>query len=77
MAPCDLLVLKYIRGRGYVGCVCDAASSPTTIKPSQLDGYVLSFDLNNPTAFTTELSFGFDHTREPAYQQLNNANLVG
>ncbi len=66
--------LEFYKGKGYVGCVCDAASSSTIKKPAELDGYILSFDPANPTALTTEVTFGFDHNREKGYAQLVEAN---
>lgn len=68
--------LEFYKGKGYVGCVCDAASSSTLKKPAELDGYILSFDPANPTALTTVVSFGFDHNREASYSQLNPSSGV-
>ncbi len=60
--------LKFHKGRGYLGVVADAASSSTVRQPTELVGYVLSFDPENPTAFTTEVTWGFNHNREPSYR---------
>ncbi|MBX3014235.1 MAG: carboxypeptidase regulatory-like domain-containing protein [Caldilineaceae bacterium] len=67
--------IKVTPERAYLGAVCDAASSSTLKQPSELIGYVLSFDPTNPTAFTEELSFGFDYAREPYYQMATGTNL--
>ncbi len=51
--------LKMYKGRGYLGVVCDAATSQSV---SNLTGYVLSFDPTNIAAgFSTEFSFGFNY----------------
>ncbi len=66
-----------IRGTlGYLGVTCDAATSATVDNPSELIGYVLSFNLANPTSFTQLLSVPFNYNREPYYQMLTNANRV-
>ncbi|MCB0120890.1 MAG: hypothetical protein KDE58_01540, partial [Caldilineaceae bacterium] len=54
--------LKIYRGRGYIGLVCDAF---VTQSIANLTGYVLSFDVENPTAFIQEVSIPFDYAREP------------
>ncbi|MBK9015409.1 MAG: hypothetical protein IPM82_15860 [Saprospiraceae bacterium] len=66
--------LELYKNKVYLGCVCDAASSSTLKKPAELDGYVVSIDPANPTTSTTVVTFGFDHNREPAYEQLVPAN---
>ncbi|MBK8562975.1 MAG: hypothetical protein IPN76_06395 [Saprospiraceae bacterium] len=66
--------LEFYKGKGYIGCVCDAATSSTLKKPAELDGYILSFNPTNPTTLTAEVSFGFDYNREASYSQLNPAS---
>ncbi|MCB9149007.1 MAG: hypothetical protein H6641_09625 [Caldilineaceae bacterium] len=66
--------LTFHNGRGYLGIVADAANSATIIRPSELKGYVLSFDPANPTAFTTEVSWGFDYNREDSYRNTSGGN---
>jgi uncharacterized repeat protein (TIGR01451 family) len=66
--------LKILDDIGYLGVVCDAATSGTRLQPSQLIAYVLSFDPANPTSFTTEVTIPMNYTREVAYQGNNNAN---
>ncbi len=54
--------LKFMNGKGYLGCVCDASISQND---TDLDAYVLSFDPNNMAAgFTTELTFNLEYLRE-------------
>ncbi len=55
--------LAFDKGRGYLGCVCSAETGGTS---ANLQAYVLSFDPANPTAFTTEVSFPLNYTREKA-----------
>ncbi len=55
--------LAFDKGRGYLGCVCSAETGGTS---ANLQAYVLSFDPTNPTAFTTEVSFPLNYTREKA-----------
>ncbi|MEZ4615167.1 MAG: SdrD B-like domain-containing protein [Caldilineaceae bacterium] len=54
--------LKIYRGRGYIGLVCDAF---VTQSIANLTGYVLSFNVENPTVFIQEVSIPFDYVREP------------
>lgn len=64
-----------IRGSvGYLGVVCDAASSSTLKNPPELIGYVLSFSVSNPTSFTQLVSIPFTYNREPYYQMLTGTN---
>lgn len=66
-----------IRGTlGYLGVVCDAASSSTLKNPPELIGYVLSFSTSNPTSFTQLLSIPFTYNREPYYQMKTSTNRV-
>ncbi|MFN8244266.1 MAG: SdrD B-like domain-containing protein [Ferruginibacter sp.] len=52
--------LKIYKGRGYLGAVCDASSTPRD--STNLSGYILSFDLANIAAgFTTEINFTFNY----------------
>jgi hypothetical protein len=53
--------LKMHNGRGYLGLVCDAATSQSA---ANLVAYVVSFDPANPTAFTTEITFNMNYLRE-------------
>jgi len=54
--------LSIHQGKGYVGAVCDALSSQNS---ADMQGYVLSFDTNNPTAgFTEELSFPLNYDKD-------------
>ncbi len=55
--------LSFNEGKGYLGCVCSAENGGTT---ADLNAYVLSFDPESPTAFTTELSFPLNYIREKA-----------
>lgn len=55
--------LAFDKGRGYLGCVCSAETGGTS---ANLQAYVLSFNPANPTAFTTEVSFPLNYTREKA-----------
>jgi hypothetical protein len=55
--------LKMHNGRGYLGLVCDAATSQSA---ANLVAYVVSFDPANPTAFTTEITFNLNYLREKA-----------
>ncbi len=56
--------LKFYRGQGYLGVVCDAATSANV---ADLDAYVLAFDPSNPSAgFTTAVTFGLNYNRELA-----------
>lgn len=68
--------LKILETRGFLGVVCDAASSATRQNPPELIGYVLSFDVANPTSFTQELSIPFTYNREPYYQMISGTNAV-
>ncbi len=56
--------LKFHGGKGYLGVVCSAEGAGGVA--ANLHAYVLSFNPSNPTAFTTELSFPLNYTREPA-----------
>jgi len=67
--------LKITSEIGYLGVICDASSSSTLKKSPDLHAYVLSFDPANPTALTTEVSFGLDYTREPYYQMQDGTNV--
>lgn len=49
------------KNKGYVGCVCSGENGGTD---SNLRAYILSFDPQNPTAFTNEIDFGLNYTRE-------------
>ncbi|MCB0573956.1 MAG: hypothetical protein KDC61_05245, partial [Saprospiraceae bacterium] len=53
--------LKFANGKGYVGCVCTGEDGGGF---GDLEAFVLSFDPSNPTAFTTEITFGLDYLRE-------------
>jgi len=54
--------LKFHRGRGYLGAVCDAQSSN---RRSDLRAYILAFDPENILdGFTTELDFALDYVRD-------------
>lgn len=55
--------LAISKNKGYVGCVCTGENSGTT---GNMHAYVLSFDINNPTEFTTEIDFALNYTRENA-----------
>ncbi len=68
--------LKIRETRGFLGVVCDAATSATRQNPPELIGYVLSFDVSNPTSFTQELSIPFTYNREPYYQMIAGTNAV-
>lgn len=49
-------------GKGYLGAVCDALSSQNA---ADMQAYVLSFDINEPTTgFTTELSFPLNYNKD-------------
>ncbi|MEZ4707401.1 MAG: SdrD B-like domain-containing protein [Caldilineaceae bacterium] len=54
--------LKIYQGRGYVGVVCDAFTTRSLVN---LNGYILSFDVADPTAFTPEVTIPFTYSREP------------
>jgi len=56
--------LKFHGGKGYLGVVCSAEGASGVA--ANLHAYVLSFNPSNPTAFTTELSFPLNYTRESA-----------
>ncbi len=56
--------LAISKNKGYVGCVCTGENNTSTT--SDMHAYVLSFDLNNPTGFTTEIDFALNYTRENA-----------
>lgn len=52
--------LKIYNGRGYLGVVCDASSTPRD--SSNLAGFILSFNPTNIAAgFTTELTISFNY----------------
>lgn len=52
--------LKIYKGRGYLGAVCDASSTPRD--SLNLTGYILSFDPTNINAgFTTEITINFNY----------------
>ena len=54
--------LKFEKGVGYLGCICDGSSSGTA---ANLYAYVLQFNPNNLAAgFTTLLSFPLNYERE-------------
>ncbi len=55
--------LKFAKGKGFLGVVCDAEQGGDA---SDLAGYILSFDPNNPgSGFTTELTIPtFDFLRD-------------
>ena len=53
--------LKVHEGKGYLGCLCDGLNSQLT---SDMDAYVLSFDLANPAAgFTSVISIPLDYNK--------------
>ena len=60
--------LKFANGKGYIGVVSDASVSQSR---EHLNAYILSFDPNNPVAFTEELAFRLAYPRERA----SNAHL--
>jgi len=52
--------LKIYKGRGYLGAICDASSTPRD--STNLTGYILSFDPANITAgFTNEITFSLNY----------------
>ena len=52
--------LKIYKGRGYLGAICDASSTPRD--STNLAGYILSFDPTNIAAgFTTELTLNLNY----------------
>jgi hypothetical protein len=55
--------INIVGDKGYLGCVCSAENGGTV---NNLRAYVLSFDANNPTSFTTEISFPLNYNRENA-----------
>jgi hypothetical protein len=71
--------LKILDDIGYLGVVCDAATSGTRVQPSQLIAYVLSFDPANPTSFTTEVTIPMNYTASWRInmQQYSNDTLSG
>lgn len=49
-------------GKGYVGCLCDGLSSQDV---SDMDAYVVSFDLDNPSAgFSPVFSLALDYDKD-------------
>ena len=53
--------IKIKNGKGYVGCLCDGLTSQLS---SDMDAYVLSFDLANPAAgFTTVFTLPLDYNK--------------
>lgn len=67
--------LGFNKGKGYLGCVCTAETNGTS---ANLQAFVLSFDPANPTAFTSEISFPLNYTREKAVDfPTYNLNIAG
>ena len=53
--------IKVHDGKGYIGCLCDGLASQDI---ADVDAYVLSFDLANPTAgFTTVFTLPMDYNK--------------
>lgn len=63
--------LKFSDGFGYVGVVCDASGGTA----ANLAGYVLRFDPNNPTTFTSVVTIALNYVRESS--SYDNVTLPG
>ena len=56
--------LKFHKGRGYLGLICDASISQNS---SDLEGYILSFDPQNMGAgFNIELNYSLNYDNNPS-----------
>lgn len=55
--------LSFYQGKGYLGCVCTGENAGSI---TDVHSYILSFDPDNPTAFTNEIDFDMDYIREKA-----------
>lgn len=67
--------LEFKGNLGYVGCICDASASSSTIRPPEMTGHILTFDTTGATTFNEILNFSFDYPREAAY--FNRGDSLG